>query len=228
MKSMPARDEHGRFVKADITAKTQTDGPQKVVDPEQSRRVAVNPEFEKPVLALTVNNPIKKILYWLDQIRKHQTTTFAIKLSIPLIALPVLVFAAFQLGRGSYVLPFIKFSQTSPLPPETSVKGGTPTPTPYSRSGTLKMAKTGEKTKYVLALKNGENVLLDVPSNLDLSKYQNKLVLVTGIYDRGANLIKVTEIAEIEVINETTLSSPAPAGGPSPKPTPSESTTSAQ
>lgn len=208
---MPERDTHGRFVKANITAKTEVKTP----------IPTTNPEFEKPVLSVTVNNPIKKILYWLDQIRKHQTTTFAVKLSIPLIALPVLVFAAFQLGRGSVVLPFLNFTSVSPTPlvkPSTSPSPGVP----YSRSGTLKIARTGNLAKYVLALKNGENVLLDIPINMDLAKYQNKLVLITGIFERQSNLIKVTEIAEIEVINETNAPSPSPV------PTPPQSTSSAQ
>ena len=204
---MPQRDAHGRFIKAaDITAKTTTTGPD---------QVKINPEFEKPLVSVTITNPLKKILYWLDQIRKHQTTTFAIKLSIPLIALPVLVFAAFQVGRGSVLLPFMQKATPTPTP---NVKPS-PTPAapiPYSRSGTLKVAKTGTQIKYVLGLKNGENVLLEIPADMDLSKYQNKLVLITGIYNRQANMITITEIAEIELFNETTLESPPPSGGPSP------------
>lgn len=209
---MPTRDANGRFVSSKpITATTTQTGPSDI---------PINPEFEKPVVSVTVNNPLKKILYWLNEIRKRQTTTFAIKLSIPLIALPVIIFAAFQLGKGNIALPFIKY-HASPLPSVTSVKEGSPTPVPYSRSGTLKVARVGDKTKYVLALKNGENVLLQTPDQLDLAKYGNKLVLVTGIYNRAANSISVTEIAEIEVFNESTLASPSP-------PPRSESTSSAQ
>lgn len=205
--SLP-RDENGRFIS--LKAKTSVSGPQDV---------KVNPEFEKPILQVTVTNPLKKILYWLDQIRKKQTTTFAVKLSIPLIALPVIIFAAFQIGRGSVVLPFLQNSTPTPV-----VKPSPSPPVPYSRSGILKIAKTGSQTKYVLALKNGENVLLEVPQNIQLTKYQNKLVLVTGIYNRQSNVITVTEIAEIEVISETSLTIPSPT----PSPTAGESTPSAQ
>ena len=209
---MPQRDERGRFVKANqITTQTSVSTP----------IANVNPEFEKPVLQVTVTNPLKKILYWLDQIRKKQTTTFAIKLSIPLIALPVIIFAAFQVGRSSVVLPFIKYPPaTSNQLPATSPS---PSPVPYSRSGILKVAKTEGQIKYVLALKNGENVLLEVPTNIQLTKYQNKQVLVTGYYNRQANVISVLEIAEIELFNETSLGSPAPT----PIPTPTQSTSSA-
>ena len=191
---MPERDAHGRFIKKTVTVSTPTSN--------------INPEFEKPVLEVRVTNPFKKILYWLDQIRKRQTTTFAVKLSIPLIALPVIIFAAFQVGRSSVVLPFLKSAPPTTAP--TIQTSPSPTAVPYSRSGTLKVAKTTNQIKYVLALKNGENVLLEIPQNIQLTKYQNKQVLVTGYYMRQANAIKVLEIAEIELFNETTLASPTP------------------
>lgn len=205
-----SRDEHGRFVSSKIKSETIVSTP---------ADVPINPEFEKPVLQVTVSNPLKKILYWLDQIRKKQTTTFAIKLSIPLIALPVIIFAAFQMGRSSVILPFIKYppATTNQLPTTS------PSPVPYSRSGILKVAKTEGQIKYVLALKNGENVLLQIPKNIELTKYQNKQVLVTGIYNRQANVISVLEIAEIELFNQTSLASPTPT----PIPTPIQSTSSA-
>src|SRR3989338_4817525 len=86
-------DESGKTIKrSTINTEITTDSP---------AEGGVIHDFEKPLVAVTVNNPFKKILYWLDQIRKHQTTTFAVKLSIPLIALPVIIFAAFQVGRSS-------------------------------------------------------------------------------------------------------------------------------
>ena len=200
---MPERDSHGRFIKKTVTVSTPTSN--------------INPEFEKPVLEVTVSNPFKKILYWLDQIRKRQTTTFAVKLSIPLIALPVIIFAAFQVGRSSAILPFLKLA--SPSPSVALAKEGVP----YSRSGTLKIARMANQTKYVLALKNGENVLLEIPENIELTKYQNKQVLVTGYYNRQANAIRVLEIAEIELISETTIAIPSPTPSSSP-----ESTSSTQ
>lgn len=112
----------------------------------------------------------------------------------------------------------------SPDGEATAKPSASPSPqVPYSRTGTLKVAKVGNQTKYVLSLRNGDNVVLQIPETLDVKPYQNKQVLVTGYFNRNANLIEVTEIAEIEVFNETSAS-PPPAGGPSP--TPKESTQS--
>jgi|SRR3989344_3818435 len=75
MASSRKRDKNGHFVKEkDVKVKVSVTG----------QDLPIIPEFEKPLVSLTITNPFKKILYWLDQIRRHQTTTVAIKLSIPL------------------------------------------------------------------------------------------------------------------------------------------------
>lgn len=170
--------------------------------------IPIEPEFEKPLVTVSISNPFKKILYWLDQIRKKQTTTFAFKLSIPLIALPVLVFAIYQVGRGAGI-NFVK-SQVSPKPsvsaspsPQVSIE--------ISRAGTLRIAKGSTSTRYLLALRNGEIVNLEIPKNIDLSKYAEKQVLVTGIQDKATGVIKVSDIAEIEVFNTTEIESTSSA-----------------
>ena len=53
----------------------------------------------------------------------------------------------------------------------------------------------------MLSLKNGELVVLDVPPTINLLKYQNKQVLVTGTYNKSTNILKVTDIAEVQVWN---------------------------
>lgn len=182
--------------------------------------VEVEPEFEKPLVSVTVNNPFKKILYWLDQIRKHQTTTLAFKLSIPLIALPVLVFAVFQIGR-SYGISFQKSQTPSPSPAIVNTATNVQS-IEVSRAGTLKVAK-GVQTRYLLQLRNGEIVNLEIPQEINLSKYANKQVLVTGFQNKTTGVIRVADIAEIEVLNTTVIVD----SSPSPLPSPRESTNSA-
>src|SRR3989344_2390175 len=141
------RDAHGHFakeknVKARITL--------------TSAGLPLVPEFEKPLVSVTITNPFKKILYWLDQVRRHQTTTIALKFSIPLIALPVIIVGVFSLGRV-YGINFQKSQETQSSP----VAIASPQQDPIiSRAGTLKIA-VSQETKYLLALKNGELVVLD-------------------------------------------------------------------
>ena len=169
----------------------------------------IEPEFEKPLVSVTVSNPFKKILYWLNQIRKHQTTTFAFKLSIPLIALPVLVFAVFQVGRNAG----ISFQKAKDSPTPAAQASPTLQTVEISRAGTLKVAK-GTQTRYLVQLRNGEIVNLQIPENINLTKYANKQVLVTGIQNKTTGVINVSDIAEIEVFNITQIDEPSPTSSP--------------
>ena len=199
------RDEHGHFIKsAKVNIRTSAVTPFDPAGPVGTggRERSRIDEFEKPLLQVSITNPFRKILYWLDQIRRHQTTTFAIKLSIPLIALPVVIAGVFSLGR-IYGINFQK-SQASPLPSPTT-RYQIPD-TFLSRAGTLKIA-VGDTTRYLLSLKNGELVVLEIPPTINLSKYQNKQVLVTGTYNKTANILKVSDIAEIEIFNTTAVAS---------------------
>ncbi len=127
------------------------------------------------------------------------TTTFAIKLSIPLIALPVIAVVFFQLGRN-YAIPF-------PFTTFTSTPSPAPIPTlKISKTGTFYIAK-GKQTSYLLSLKDGGAVILEIPSAINVSKYINKQILVTGIYNSSTNILKVEDIAEIELFNSLSIPS---------------------
>lgn len=202
MASSRERDRHGHFVKEkDVKVKVSVTG----------QDLPIIPEFEKPLVSLTVTNPFKKILYWLDQIRRHQTTTVAIKLSIPLIALPAIIIGVFSLGR-LYGINFQK-AQSSPAP--TQISPSPQPPVTLSRAGILKIAKSATQTRYLLSLKNGDLINLQIPPTIDLSKYANKQVLVTGLYDKTTGILNVTDIAQIEIFNTTVILQPTQSATPS-------------
>lgn len=48
---------------------------------------------------LTLNHPFEKIIAILKQIKDKQSTTVALKFTIPLVALPIAIVVAFQFGR---------------------------------------------------------------------------------------------------------------------------------
>lgn len=157
------------------------------------------PEFEKPLVQLSISNPFKKLLYWLDQIRKKQTTTLAIKLSIPLIAFPIILAAAFSLGRITGLgLIGSDIAKSTPVP---SPKIEVPAQTEISKAGTLRIAKSASKTTYLLALRNGELMSLEIPETINLAKYGNKQILVSGTLDKNTNVLRVTDIAEVTIYN---------------------------
>lgn len=75
---------------------------------------------------VVINNPFKALLHWLDDIRKKQTTTFDLKVSVPLIALPIFLIVIggalqymFTLGQKSVQnSPTSQISPTSPTAPK--------------------------------------------------------------------------------------------------------------
>lgn len=54
------------------------------------------------LLDIQVHNPLHKIIKILEDIKNHQSTTFSLHLTIPLIALPIFIavlFGVFQMGK---------------------------------------------------------------------------------------------------------------------------------
>lgn len=92
------RDAKGHFVKAETDIKTPLDSSNSLRAGALSSPSADSSEDN--IVDVKVRNPLKKITKILEDIKKHQNTSFAIKFSIPLIALPVFLFIVFQLGRA--------------------------------------------------------------------------------------------------------------------------------
>lgn len=75
-KTMP-RDAKGHFIKkgtdpaATVATEVTTDSPLLV-------KGDISPD--KPLVQMTIQNPFKKLLKWLDDIKKHQTATFDFKI----------------------------------------------------------------------------------------------------------------------------------------------------
>lgn len=84
------RDGDGKFVTKDTppeetaTKSVEVSGPIQVV-----KEALADPSIDKPLLSVTVNNPFRKLLQWIKEIKNKQTTTFEFKVKVPLIALPV-------------------------------------------------------------------------------------------------------------------------------------------
>ncbi len=83
------RDAKGKYVKKGVDPKDTVFPVYKTASPIDTLKEGPDEFLDKPLVSFSVNNPFKKILVWLKDIRKRQTTTFNFKISIPLIALPI-------------------------------------------------------------------------------------------------------------------------------------------
>lgn len=99
--------------------------------------------LDEPLVSFSIQNPFKRLLYWINDFRKKQTTTFDFKIKIPLLALPIflaLLGSAFQiffsLGKS------VEKKEIAALPTPTPVIIIQPTTPPLpliiSRLGTIK------------------------------------------------------------------------------------------
>lgn len=57
------------------------------------------PAQKDDLLDIRVHNPLRRVIELLKDLKRHQNTTVSLRFTIPLIALPVVLLAAFQLGR---------------------------------------------------------------------------------------------------------------------------------
>ncbi len=169
------------------------------------KNVEEEKELEKPLVSVNVNNPISWLLKWINQIRKKQTTTFMFKLGVPLIALPILIFA---LATLFYNLNKI----TNPIQEKIIEKE--PSSYATSKVGLLKILSESGQAQYFLILADGEAVKLEPPEGTDLSKLDNRRILASGTFFTKSNTIKVDNIADLEILPAS------PKNVPSSSPTP--------
>jgi len=113
---------------------------------------------------VVINNPFKALLHWLDDIRKKQTTTFDLKVSVPLIALPIFLIVIggalqymFTLGQKSVSNP--PTSQISPTSPTA------PQPILISKVGVIKGTYATVLADEVTPTATPQPTTTPVPSN---------------------------------------------------------------
>lgn len=156
-KSRP-RDAHGHFIKSGtdpqktVATKIITESPLPTIQnppplpttpplfpnnattPKKTTPKKDPKDLDEPLVV--INNPFHKLLHWLDDIRKKQTTTFDLKISVPLIALPIFLVVIGSAMQYMFTLGKQTAIDTTPSPtiqPTTS-----PKPIPISKVGIIK------------------------------------------------------------------------------------------
>ncbi|MDP3988093.1 MAG: hypothetical protein Q8P80_03020 [Candidatus Levybacteria bacterium] len=225
--SYEIRDANGRFVKKDTppadTAKTTVEASTPNLNPP-------DPSFEKPLVSFSINNPFKRVLYWLNDIRKKQTTTFDFKIKIPLIALPVFIIVLggvfqtfFTLGRDSQKQEVAAKPTSTPTPTQVVIVVPTKAaeavilskigyikatyqvqdllfPTPVSSTSAPTVNPSPVPSRYVLLEKGDQIVFLLTPAEISLGYYIDRRVLATGAYDKITNTLKISKVSDLEIL----------------------------
>lgn len=184
--------------------------------------------LDKPLLTVTVNNPFKKLLHWLDEIRKKQTTTFDLKVKIPLLALPIflaVLAGAFQfffsLGKNSGIQQELQKPTPTPI---VIVKPTTlPLPIILSRTGVIRATYKARTTdvipeptlpseatpsatptenpyRYILSGQGGRITFLIPDPQINLNTYLNRRAIITGEFDTEKSTLKISTLSDIELL----------------------------
>lgn len=238
------RNAEGQFVSGDTdpftTTKTilETSGPVNIITKPPKDN------FDEPLVSVKIQNPFKKILHWLNDIRKKQTTTFDFKIKIPLLALPIF-FAVlggtfqffFALGQAQEKKEIV--TKPTPTPIVIMQPTAIPAPVVVSRMGTIKAtyqvesllpspiptiaptdtqssssaiaspqagtptqippSPTPAPSRFVLVKGEGITFLI-VPPEVSLNYYLNRRVLITGLYDKMTDTLKISKTNDIEIL----------------------------
>jgi hypothetical protein len=177
------RDANGHFIplKPKVKVSGQANLLSKLIDTDG------NPDSDS-MMGVYFRNPFKKMIEILDDIRKKQSTRVNLSLTIPLIALPVVLVLAFQFGRYQTECQTHFSTQIGTLQNISVVKKVAPDHwflnalskipyigEPYIQQKTFKEA--------VLINPQNETILIDNEVNADLNPFNQSKVIVFGDYN---------------------------------------------
>lgn len=179
----------------------------KAVSPE----LPEDSEIDNPLISVSLNNPFRKLLHWIDQIRRNQSTTFSIKLKLPLIVTITLFVLGISFVTSSKLFYdwgklaglHAVLAMPEPTPAIIILPTATPAPVRVTRLGILKGSYTDDTdtpTRYVLEDKEGEITIIITPTGVSLKAYIGSRVLVTGMYDVTGSTVMIRRASDVEVI----------------------------
>lgn len=162
------------------------------------------------LLDIQVHNPLHKIIKILEDIKNHQSTTFSLHLTIPLIALPIFIavlFGVFQMGKIQAAC-FPAFTSRIGVMHTISVdvpKTNTGFFTqfiPFLPNVSLAAAKSLNKMTRFLLISDTTLEPIQVIKNisLDLSSFENAQVILSGTYSACTNTITLDSVKNIEIL----------------------------
>lgn len=223
LKKLKARDGDGRFVPKDtppesaVTTSKKVSGAGAVI-----KELSEDPSLDKPVLSITVNNPLSKLLAWIKEIKKKQTTTFEFKVKVPLIALPVFLIVvgsafAFMLNLGKdtdketvhaitpTITPRVMLSpvvttKTGTIRTASSVIVTITKSVEASTEATTSIVPTLGNYRYVLVDRNNDVIILIPHSTIRLDRFINREVVVTGLYDSEKQTMNLSKNSDVEAL----------------------------
>ncbi|MBI2593631.1 hypothetical protein HYW44_03235 [Candidatus Daviesbacteria bacterium] len=177
------RDHSGHFIS--LKPKMKVSGQADLI----SNLVHAEKETDdSSLINVKVNNPFEKIIRYLKDIRDKQSTTVALKFTIPLIALPIAILMAFQFGRyqsqcNSYFSSQIGTVENIQMARKTAPDNWFLKLLGYLPGLGDVYLKKELLTQPVLIISPETNTLIDNQTSLSLDKFTKSKVLLSGDYN---------------------------------------------
>lgn len=159
------------------------------------------------LIDVKVTNPLKRIVEAIQDLKKHQSTTFSLRFTIPLIALPIFLLVAFQLGRVQTACNQAITSKvgtvknvTVQIPQENAnwfswIWTFFPS---LPKLGTNEPLVSEERT--VLINSQGETLMVLHHPALNLKPFENQTVLLTGKFSACSSVITLESEKNISLL----------------------------
>jgi len=169
-----------------ISSKSETTGAAKIVSNLINASEGDDPET---LIDIKITNPLKKIYELIKELKKKQSTTLSLKLTIPLVALPIFLFAAFQLGRDQALCEQYFTSKTGIikiLDVEEAIETGGLLNKLRIRSPTSHY----ERKQRTIIIDSADNIITVLnQKQVNVGKYENTRVVITGTYSSCTDVI---------------------------------------
>lgn len=185
--------EHGHFIRK---------------DPQVSGLLRASAtDDDGTLIDVKVNNPFRRFFEFLRQLKNHQSTTVSLRFTIPLIALPIVLLAAFQLGRVQTTCSPIFTSQIGALQILSLQvpKENTSWYTPFLNlmPGNFVPRKTKGFTsedRAILLARDGSTLSLLPASGVSLNAFNHQSVIVSGEYSACNKALTIDNPANIQLL----------------------------
>lgn len=131
-------------------------------------------------LEVKVNNPIGRLWLAIQRLWKNQKLVIAVKFTIPLLILPIVLFIAWKLWQGRLIQ------------------------SPIAKVGLLYTIRIHESDQHILLLPSDDVYLLSFQDSLTTSPSSSTPVFVSGIYDTTINTIHVETLVPLHTLSGVT------------------------
>jgi hypothetical protein len=155
---------------------------------------------DPPLVSLKVTNPVTYIKIWWKKIIGNEGISFAFKVK-PLTAIVLTMVVMAGLTGTGFSIAWLTFPETSPIVKYIPQLVATPTPNPWKETAFTGNLKYTEATKrYFLVTTSSEAITLQVPDNIDLSKFVGKRIMASGNYNKSIRTLVVADAQDMEVL----------------------------